>query len=127
MTGCERVLARLQAGPATAAELYELGVIAHSRISELRKKGYAISCERIADDNKAASYLYRLNDATPAPVPQAPLLPAAVDTRARVASLSRTDSDAGHGATGDPWTGSLPRHETPGGLFGSQLSFGVSA
>jgi hypothetical protein len=46
VTGCEKVLARLRQGPASHMELYGLGVIAHSRIAELRKKGHVIECSR---------------------------------------------------------------------------------
>lgn len=46
MTGCERVLARLKQGPASHHELYQLGVIAHSRIADLRRKGHQIECEK---------------------------------------------------------------------------------
>lgn len=59
MTGSQRVLERLQHGPATAAELYDLGVIVHSRVSDLRRKGHTITCERVHGDG-AAGYLYRL-------------------------------------------------------------------
>lgn len=55
MSGCERVLQRLRQGPATHLELYELGVVAHSRISNLRAKGYRIECARDGD-----LYIYRL-------------------------------------------------------------------
>lgn len=61
MTGCDRVLERLKQGPATAHELYQLGVIAHSRISDLRRKGYVIECDRDADRGSgAAGYVYTL-------------------------------------------------------------------
>lgn len=59
MTGCERVLHRLEQGPATAAELYQLGVILHSRVSDLRRQGHNILCERV-DGDGAAGYLYTL-------------------------------------------------------------------
>lgn len=48
-THCDRVLDRLQQGPATHLELYALGCVAHSRISDLRKKGYAIRQWREGD------------------------------------------------------------------------------
>lgn len=59
MTGCERVLARLRKGPASHLELYQLGVIAHSRIADLRRKGYQIGCERDGD-----LYVYSLLEET---------------------------------------------------------------
>jgi hypothetical protein len=49
VTGCEKVLARLRQGPASHLELYQLGVIAHSRIADLRRKGHTISCEKKHD------------------------------------------------------------------------------
>jgi hypothetical protein len=49
VTGCEKVLARLRQGTASHMELYGLGVIAHSRIAELRSKGHRIECVRKAD------------------------------------------------------------------------------
>lgn len=57
MTGCERVLARLQQGPASHLELYALGVVAHSRISDLRKRGH-----RIEKTRKDDLWVYRLLD-----------------------------------------------------------------
>ena len=68
MTGCERVLARLERGPATAAELYaETFTVVHSRISDLRRQGYVITCERTGGHD-ASSFLYTLAD-TPATTP----------------------------------------------------------
>lgn len=55
MTGCEKVLARLKQGPATHHELYQLGVIAHSRVADLRRKGYVIECEKDGEH-----YIYKL-------------------------------------------------------------------
>lgn len=58
MTHCERVLELLSDGqPHTHHELYALHVIAHSRISDLRKQGHLIEQWRDGDD-----YLYRLLD-----------------------------------------------------------------
>lgn len=55
MTGSERVLARLRRGPATAAELYaETRCMVHSRVSNLRERGYVIECD------KRNNYTYRL-------------------------------------------------------------------
>lgn len=68
MTGCERVLARLERGPATAAELYaETYCVVHSRIAELRKRGHRIETFRIPDKTGAASYGYRLTTCTEGP------------------------------------------------------------
>ena len=56
MTHCERVLDLLADGePHSHHELYALNIIAHSRISDLRRKGYAISQWRQGDE-----YLYQL-------------------------------------------------------------------
>jgi len=60
MTGCERILARLEQGPATAAELYATTyTVVHSRIADLRKRGYVIECEHVGGEG-AQAYLYRL-------------------------------------------------------------------
>ena len=58
-TDCERVLAALRTGPKSAAELYELRCIVHSRIADLRRKGHVITCERVGNDG-ARSYRYTL-------------------------------------------------------------------
>jgi hypothetical protein len=56
MTHNERVLRLLSDGkPHTHHELYGLLVVAHSRVSDLRKQGYEISLWRDGDD-----YLYQL-------------------------------------------------------------------
>lgn len=50
MTGCERVLELLSDGnPHHHIELYRLGVVAHSRVSDLRKRGHTIVCWRDGD------------------------------------------------------------------------------
>ena len=55
-THCERVLQLLSDHrPHSHHELYALHVIAHSRISDLRKRGHVIEQWREGDD-----YLYRL-------------------------------------------------------------------
>lgn len=60
MTGCERILARLEQGPTTAAELYATTyTVVHSRIADLRKRGHVITCEHVAGEG-AASYVYTL-------------------------------------------------------------------
>ena len=75
MTGCDRVLERLRQGPASHLELYALGVVAHSRISDLRKRGHLIQKTRQGD-----LYVYRLLDGgeqgagTPAPAPSSSTL-----------------------------------------------------
>jgi hypothetical protein len=64
-THTEKVLARLKKGPATHRELYRLGVVAHSRIAELRPRvralGYEIPrAERHTDEEGQTYFLYRL-------------------------------------------------------------------
>lgn len=60
MTGCERILHRLEQGPATAAELYASTYsIVHSRIADLRRRGYVIECEHLGGSG-ASAHLYRL-------------------------------------------------------------------
>jgi hypothetical protein len=60
VTGCDRILSRLEMGPATAAELYATTYcVVHSRVAQLRDRGYAITCERIPGDG-ASAYLYTL-------------------------------------------------------------------
>jgi hypothetical protein len=65
VTGCEKVLARLRQGPASHMELYGLGVIAHSRIAELRKKGHAIECSRGNDGLYHYTLVSPLDDGDP--------------------------------------------------------------
>lgn len=43
-THCDRVLDRLRKGPATSRELYRLGVMTHSRVADLRRRGHVIEC-----------------------------------------------------------------------------------
>ena len=58
MTHNEKVLALLSDGqPHSHHSLYALNVIAHSRISDLRKRGHTIEMWRDGDD-----YMYRLQD-----------------------------------------------------------------
>lgn len=53
----ERILAVLADGePHSHRELYRLGVMVHSRVAVLRKRGYRIACRKV-DDN---TYEYRL-------------------------------------------------------------------
>lgn len=60
MTDCARLLEALRVGPRTASELYELHMVVHSRISDLRAKGYDIRCERIRGETGARAYVYKL-------------------------------------------------------------------
>lgn len=60
-THCDRVLGLLSDGrPHSHHELYDLHVIAHSRISDLRRKGHAIEMWRDGD-----LYLYQLVPSVP--------------------------------------------------------------
>lgn len=55
-THCDRVLDLLADGRwHSHLELYQLGTIAHSRISDLRRRGHRVDCRRDGD-----LYLYRL-------------------------------------------------------------------
>lgn len=55
-TGCERVLELLSDGkPHSHMELYRLGLIAHSRVADLRARGYDIECAKTGGE-----YLYTL-------------------------------------------------------------------
>ena len=57
---CAAILARLKAGPATAAELIDIGFNYRARISELRKRGHRIFvAER---DYKTGRTVYELQD-----------------------------------------------------------------
>lgn len=61
LSGCDRILARLQQGPATHHELYQLHCIVHSRISNLRKRGHRIDCNKSGRDaNGKRVYTYTL-------------------------------------------------------------------
>lgn len=72
MTGSERVLARLRQGPATASELYaETRCMVHSRVADLRRRGYDITCDKTRD------YLYRLNEPDGAAQARGDLMPSA--------------------------------------------------
>lgn len=60
MTQNERILALLETGPKTTAELLaEVPCIVHSRIAELRDRGHDIRHERVGASG-ASAHLYRL-------------------------------------------------------------------
>jgi hypothetical protein len=62
-----KVLALLSDGkPHTHHELYALGVIAHSRVSSLRAKGYEIACWRERGRGETVS-VYQLVGSPPVP------------------------------------------------------------
>jgi hypothetical protein len=52
------ILARLKRGPATNAELAKISLKYTSRLSDLRKAGHAVQCERV----KGGLTVYRLGD-----------------------------------------------------------------
>lgn len=101
MTGCERVLARLERGPATAAELYaDTYTVVHSRIADLRRQGYDITCERVPGKTGARSYLYTLSGDDPrsgSGVGHTPPLPAPA---ARLTAVERAASSPGTSSGG---------------------------
>jgi hypothetical protein len=117
MTGCERVLARLRQGPASHLELYQLGVIAHSRISDLRRKGYSISCEKKGD-----LYEYSLlkqgepNEPMAQAVVGAPSTPPVPQTDFAVESASPCLNSDVHktGTAGSPEPSAVPAYSSPG-------------
>lgn len=67
MTDCDRLLAALRTGPQRADALYRLGLMAHSRASDLRRRGHRITVERIPGEGTKA-YLYTLAFDADAPV-----------------------------------------------------------
>lgn len=57
MSGNERVLALLSDGRSHShRELYDLRVVAHSRVADLRRRGFDITCVRVDGE-----YVYTLN------------------------------------------------------------------
>lgn len=59
-THCDRLLAVLSDGrPRTHRELYRLGMVVHSRISELRKRGHEIAQWRATEGGEPV-YVYQL-------------------------------------------------------------------
>ena len=69
MTDWQRLLDRLSDGRwHSAAELYfELNVMVHSRVADLRRRGYVVECERIPGERGARAYRYRLLPKAPDP------------------------------------------------------------
>lgn len=63
-THTEKVLARLKKGPATHLELYGLGVVAHSRIADLRRDGHVIPHPTVrVNPDGSRDYIYQLVEA----------------------------------------------------------------
>lgn len=56
---CADILARLQQGPATNDELSRISRKYTSRISDLRQRGYGVTCTR--QDHKSGLTVYRLD------------------------------------------------------------------
>lgn len=113
MTHCDRLLAALADRRWHGhRELYALGMIVHSRVADLRRKGYQVEQRRDGDD-----YLYRLA-AVPEPPSPAPLLPRQATT-ARAWAVAEPPLSRGRGGgsgtatlvrdgveqlvLGDPW------------------------
>lgn len=76
MTDCEFLLAVLQDGrPHTQAELLKLslesrgcGLTIHSRVADLRKKGYDVRCTHVPGENRGRAWAYTLREpAVPSP------------------------------------------------------------
>lgn len=109
MSGATRILARLRQGPATAAELYALHCVVHSRISELRKQGHRIVCEHTPGGTGPGSYVYRLDGSlrerdvdgvkVPSAVAAAGEITLQIATGRSSRSLSDPLTDRGRGAT----------------------------
>jgi len=60
-SGCGRLLAALREGPKSAAELYRLGMVVHSRAAEMRSRyGINVVCEQIPGESGAHAFVYRL-------------------------------------------------------------------
>lgn len=65
-THCERVLELLGDGNAhTHLEIYALGVVCHSRISELRRRGYVITTWHDSDPRTSERLYWHQLDAIP--------------------------------------------------------------
>lgn len=66
MTHTKRVLALLSDGkPHTHLELYALGVIAHSRVADLRKQGHDIACWTANDHGERVSVYQLVGSSAP--------------------------------------------------------------
>ena len=77
MTHAEKVMALLSDGkPHSHLEGYRLGVMLHSRVADLRKKGHRIDCWR-----EGPNYLYRLREGSEAGGSPEPSRSAAEDSR----------------------------------------------
>ena len=86
MTHAEKVLALLSDGqPHGHMEGYRLGVMLHSRVADLRKKGYQIDCWREGDE-----YLYQLRGSLEG-ADSAASIPSSERDRALGASSSECD------------------------------------
>lgn len=89
-THCERVLELLRDGkPHSHLELYALGTVAHSRISDLRRKGCQIEQWREGD-----LYLYQLRSEPSLCAAESPTLP-----RGEAGSAAQSEALARPGST----------------------------
>lgn len=76
MSGKQRILDLLRDGkPHTHHELYALGCVAHSRISDLRSDGYTIECWRDGDDSVYRLALDGNRSSSPEPAAASGLFP----------------------------------------------------
>lgn len=76
MSHNQRVLEALRTGPQTSHALYNLGLIAHSRISSLRAQGHVIECRRVPGEKRSSlAYEYTL---VSSPLDESPRKPAPV-------------------------------------------------
>lgn len=87
LSQCEKILRVLERGPVTASEIHHIAGYSrlNSRVSELRKRGYVITCEYVGGSG-ADAYRYELHESAesaeaPAPSPrQHPLADEAADS-----------------------------------------------
>lgn len=72
LSQCEKILRVLESGPATASEIHHIAGYSrlNSRVSELRKRGYVITCEYVGGSG-ADAYLYTLCSGEPCVPPLA--------------------------------------------------------
>ena len=69
LSQCEKILRVLEQGPVTAAGIHRIAGSSrlNSRISELRKRGYVITCEHVPGESGPEAYLYELQSCSEEP------------------------------------------------------------
>jgi hypothetical protein len=107
VTHTARVLALLSDGkPHTHHELYALGVIAHSRVADLRKQGHVIACWTAKDNDERVSVYQLVQDRDfPLPLEAAEAIedaPAASSGSGEIGSGQTSTSQADGNAATDP-------------------------